>query len=49
MINDLSSQAKMRAVRSNVVMSAANPENEFTIKTSGNMNLKKNHMDNKFN
>lgn len=49
MINDMSSQAKMRAVRSNVVMSAANPESEFTIKTSGNLNMKKNHMDNKFN
>lgn len=49
-MSDMSSKAKMRFNRSQVTMSATKGDNsEFTITTTGNMNMQSDHMDKKFN
>ena len=49
-MSDMSSRAKMRFDRSKVAMKASADDNqEFTITKSGEMNMKSNHMDRKFN
>lgn len=48
--SDMSTLAKMRFGRSRITMSSNRTEgDDFTIKNNGNMQLKKDHMDQKFN